>query len=564
MSNEAKSHPLTKLTLPKTRKDLEKARGQQSKTVFDYVGTPGIQIAVLNHMCRRSQEMSSAEVLQAELWFECMDDFGPSHIVECLPALRNLLDEPHGSKPEIPGILSTQVNEILHHPEFQSLEASWRGLEYLLEYSENRYIDPRENANGERTVNRDEMHWIMSDLQRATKEHFEPLVAIEVIHATKHDLLSTIREVERSSELSSKLLLFHSAERVQRDRPTRARPCLAMIADYEFTPHVNDPDAFLLERLCAAAAIAHAPIISAIGPNAFGAKSFAELSQDPTYWDDRCAYDSSYGWREFRKARESSYCILTLPRIRLRNPYLDHTSPRTNWKHTETLAKVSDYLWSNAAYAIGTCMITAYAQRGWCLEMHGLRNGRVPGLQPHSPIAENAFFKTVPPIEGLLSRSAGAALSKQGFAVLEYDRGTGAAVFWKIPTLYEIESPKSSDQQRVCSPEALTSRELEHLLVACQIAHSIEGMQWQNKGRSSIELQHEVAAWIEQYVDHPGKGRRNLQFPYSSTLPLARTMVQVRDVEGNPGTAEIELLLELNSEWLEASKKVVLKIGLQL
>src|SRR6266540_208787 len=37
---------------------------------------------------------------------------------------------------QIDKLVSLQVNEILHHPEFQKLEASWRGLHYLLANTE--------------------------------------------------------------------------------------------------------------------------------------------------------------------------------------------------------------------------------------------------------------------------------------------------------------------------------------------------------------------------------------------------------------------------------------------
>src|SRR5688500_3422545 len=37
---------------------------------------------------------------------------------------------------QIDHLLSLQLNEILHHPDFQKLEASWRGLKYLLSQSE--------------------------------------------------------------------------------------------------------------------------------------------------------------------------------------------------------------------------------------------------------------------------------------------------------------------------------------------------------------------------------------------------------------------------------------------
>ncbi|MCU0625980.1 MAG: type VI secretion system contractile sheath large subunit, partial [Gemmatimonadaceae bacterium] len=37
---------------------------------------------------------------------------------------------------QIDHLLSLQLNEVMHHPEFQKLEASWRGLKYLLNQSE--------------------------------------------------------------------------------------------------------------------------------------------------------------------------------------------------------------------------------------------------------------------------------------------------------------------------------------------------------------------------------------------------------------------------------------------
>jgi type VI secretion system protein ImpC len=37
---------------------------------------------------------------------------------------------------QIDHLLSLQINEIMHHPDFQKLEGSWRGLQYLLKQSE--------------------------------------------------------------------------------------------------------------------------------------------------------------------------------------------------------------------------------------------------------------------------------------------------------------------------------------------------------------------------------------------------------------------------------------------
>src|SRR5688572_22063994 len=37
---------------------------------------------------------------------------------------------------QIDHLISLQLNEVLHHPEFQKLEGSWRGLKYMLDQSE--------------------------------------------------------------------------------------------------------------------------------------------------------------------------------------------------------------------------------------------------------------------------------------------------------------------------------------------------------------------------------------------------------------------------------------------
>src|SRR5687768_2213635 len=37
---------------------------------------------------------------------------------------------------EIDKKLSSQLNEVMHHPDFQKLESSWRGLHYLVQQSE--------------------------------------------------------------------------------------------------------------------------------------------------------------------------------------------------------------------------------------------------------------------------------------------------------------------------------------------------------------------------------------------------------------------------------------------
>ncbi len=57
---------------------------------------------------------------------------------------------------EIDKSLSTQLNEVMHHPDFQKLEGTWRGLHYLVHQSRNRRKpeNPRFKRHEKRIVQR--------------------------------------------------------------------------------------------------------------------------------------------------------------------------------------------------------------------------------------------------------------------------------------------------------------------------------------------------------------------------------------------------------------------------
>ena len=93
-------------------------------------------------------------LLRLTLRFRQFNDFRPEKIVEQVPALKALLLELRGAAKSLEAArfaqtdrlthvvgdleskLSLQLREILHHPSFQRLEATWRGLHYLAHQSE--------------------------------------------------------------------------------------------------------------------------------------------------------------------------------------------------------------------------------------------------------------------------------------------------------------------------------------------------------------------------------------------------------------------------------------------
>src|SRR5262249_51745303 len=131
--------------------------------------------------------------------------------------------------------MSAQINEILHHPTFQKLEAAWRGLKFLVDRT-----DFRENTR------------------------------IEFLTCSKEDLLADFEDTPEVPK-SGLYKLVYSAEFGQ----FGGKPVAAILANYDFGP--GPQDILLLQKAASVATMAHAPFIAGAGPRFFGLDNFLNL-----------------------------------------------------------------------------------------------------------------------------------------------------------------------------------------------------------------------------------------------------------------------------------------------
>src|ERR1039457_3183463 len=245
---------------------------------------------------------------------------------------------------QIDHLLSLQLNEILHHPQFQRLEDSWGGLKYLMD-------------NSETGVG----------------------LKIKVMNATKKELL---RDIEKAPEFDQSALFkkIYSEEY----GVFGGAPFGALIGDYEFGKHPEDMA--LLEGVSHIAAQAHAPFVSAASPDLMNLESYQQLDapRDLAKIFDSTEYAK---WKSFRTSEDSRYVALTLPRTLGRLPYGAETKPIDEFRYEEHVDGTdhSKYLWMNAAYALGSKMTQSYALYGMCVAMRGVEGGGlVEGLPANS------------------------------------------------------------------------------------------------------------------------------------------------------------------------------------
>src|ERR1700733_14068561 len=136
---------------------------------------------------------------------------------------------------EIDDLLSAQVNEILHHAEFQKLEASWRGLSFLVFNSET-----------------------------STR------LKLRLLNITKGELL---KDLEKAVEFDQSALFKKIYE--EEYGTFGGFPYSCLIGDFEFGRHPQD--IALLEKVSNVAAAAHAPFIAAASARMFDLDAFTDL-----------------------------------------------------------------------------------------------------------------------------------------------------------------------------------------------------------------------------------------------------------------------------------------------
>ena len=142
---------------------------------------------------------------------------------------------------QIDHLVSVQLNEVLHHPSFQKLEGTWRGLKYLMDQSE-------------------------------TSDKLK----IKVLNATKKELL---RDLQRAPEFDQSALFKKVYE--EEFGVFGGAPFAALVGDYEFGRGPEDIE--LLEKISKVAAAAHAPFLTAANPEMFNLESFTQSTRRATW-----------------------------------------------------------------------------------------------------------------------------------------------------------------------------------------------------------------------------------------------------------------------------------------
>ncbi len=391
---------------------------------------------------------------------------------------------------EIDSLISTQLSEVMHHPDFQKLESTWTGLHYLC----------RQTTTGTN-------------------------MKIQVFNATKREL---IKDFKSAIEFDQSTLFKKIYE--EEFGTFGGSPFGVLLGDFEVSRQPED--VYFIEQMSHVAAAAHAPFISAASPEIFGLDSYSELGKprDLAKVFDTVDYAK---WKSFRDTEDSRYVGLTLPRFLGRLPYNPKDGTSTdgfNFVEDVDGSDHSKYLWINTCYAFGTRVTAAFENYGWCAAIRGVEGGGlVEDLPTHTFKTDEGEIALKCPTEVSITDRREKELSDLGFIPLVHCKNTDYAAFFgaqstQKPRKYDLDSANAN---------AVLSAQLQYMFAVCRIAHYMKAMMRDKVGSftTSLDVERYLHNWLMQYVVDADDASQELR----AQRPLREARVEVEEVPGKPG-----------------------------
>jgi type VI secretion system protein ImpC len=283
--------------------------------------------------------------------------------------------------------LTQLLRSVLHAPVFQSLESTWRGLDFLV----------RKFGGEER-------------------------IKLHVVDCSKAELAADPQGLAK--------LMVRSSEQ---------GPWCAWIGLFTFSG--LEADLTLLTQIATIAAHLNAPFVSNAAPELAGCQGF-EKQPYPEEWQP-LPEGTRELWEALRGLSESRYVGLALPRFLLRQPYgkgseaietvaFEEMSPEPDHEH---------YLWGNPALLCASVTLEGFLENGWQLD---LNTGGSVGDLPMHRYRKDMEMVMKPCAEAWLTDRAGEALLSRGFIPVLSVKNSDSVQIYKIRSLAKDGAPSGT------------------------------------------------------------------------------------------------------------------------
>ncbi|BCR03019.1 hypothetical protein DESUT3_00880 [Desulfuromonas versatilis] len=397
---------------------------------------------------------------------------------------------------QIDGMISAQLDAVLHHEKFQQVESAWRGLKFLVD---------------------------RCDFRSNTK--------VELLDCSKDDLQDDFEEAPETVQTG----LYKHVYVNEYDTPG-GQPISAIVANYEFD--ASAPDIALLSELSRVSASAHCPFLASAGARFFGKENIDELPKinDLANYMEKAEYAR---WRSFRESEDARYVGLLTPRFLMRLPYGRESSPVRTFNYEESVSAEGheNYLFGNPVFAFAANIARSFAKHGWAVNIRGPEaGGKVENLPLHQYDAGKGLQNKIP-TEMLISETRELEMANLGFIPLSYYKNSDFACFFSANSVQrpaEYSTPEATANSRINS-------RLPYIFLVSRIAHYLKVLQRESIGttKSRQVLENELNDWLQTLVTKMKDPEPEL----IATHPLKDGQVIVQEIPENPGYFSVSLYI---------------------
>ncbi len=401
-------------------------------------------------------------------------------------------------------LLTDQVNAILRHVRLQRLEASWRGIRYL--------VDLSDEVDG---------------------------IKLRVLNIAWPEVC---RDLERAIEFDQSQL-FAKIYSEEFGMPG-GEPFGVLIGDYEVqhlrgAEHATD-DVAALKALSSVAAAAFAPFVVGCTPRMFSLESFSDLGL-PIDLQAIFRQGEYQRWKSLQETEDARFIGLTLPRVLMRRRHRDDGSRIDGFRFQGRGTKAEGhgyrdhgYLWGNAVYAFAAVLIRAFATSGWFADIRGARRdvlggGIVVGLPVDSFETDKPGVAVKFATDVILSERREKELSDLGFIPLSKAANTEYSVFYSNQS---AQVAKHYDNPAAAANARLSTM-LQYIMCVSRFAHYIKVIGRDRIG--SFATPEVCEDFLQRWLHGYTTGNDDAGPETKARYPLREASVRVRELPSRPG-----------------------------
>lgn len=413
--------------------------------------------------------------------------------------------------------LSSNLHSVLHHPDFQRLEAAWRGLHYLVSQTET-----------------------------------DASLHIRVMQMSKDELYDACIPPEDGYWQES--VLFKKVHKETFGR-LGGQPFGCLVGDYYFNH--DQYDVALMAALAQIAAEAHAPFIGGADARLLGAQSwrtFGGQVSEATFESKEYA-----AWNNFRVSQNASYLYLAAPRFLVRKPHgggneqgngsgngtavwrddsENDRFPEFSFEEGVADADGEQFTWANSAYVIAAVITRTFAQYGWCAAIRSVEFAGIVGSLPiHRVQSGHSGEESTGPLEISFNVRLERQLAQFGLITFIKPSERKSAKSFTLPSVY-----KPPHKGSLAIGEDIENTRLHYVLTASRFMHYIKCIMRENVGafKTPLDATWHLQEWISQYVDD---NLADIFSPKRAQHPLGEARVRIVETENpNYWNAFLELL----------------------